>query len=1505
MARGKQLAKWFGLASAGLVLLLGLAIGLGYGYLQSDSGRDWAARKIERLMSTPGEVEVRIGRLSGQLPFAVFASDLSISDSAGAWLNIEKISYEVDPAALFEPTLRFRFLEADGVRLDRLPQALAAPAAAAAGGLEASRPAWPRLPLAVWLERVTVGEVALGPEVLGEPASFRVAGEATSQDGSAVDASLSLERTDGKAGEATATFRYVLAEAFLDVDARVVEPAGGLIVRALGLDRLAALDARLNGRGPLSAWTGKLTLTLEDLAEAEAELRLRGAEETTFSATGKIDMAAAFDELPWRLVSGGLDFEIAGQWRAPSTLVLDRGRFESSAVDLALSGSIDLEDETLEVEAAAQVADPHILQPYLPNAETTDFSLTAEVSGSFEAPEIAARATAGKLAMDDIEARDLTAEVTSDGPLSQPRLSVDLRAGRVTVAGIAAGDVSATATFAPEAQFDWDRPKGRVTTAGTIGALDLAALGDWPAVIGQRLAWHLDAEVDPQSGQIQDATVSLESERGRLVGEGDFAWQSGATDASLQLDYADLAPLGPLLGLSLEGSLTAAAEVTSPGPLGVLDAEVTGRIADVALPDPAAQSLVAPTVDFRAKAALDETGALSLSELELASPAAKLTGDIGFGPDFSEFSAAYRGEIADLSVLSDALGQPLSGSAVVTGRAKGGFAALEIVGDLEVPEGAVAAVPVEAMTIAFTASDVPARPSGRIAAAFRSPVGEVKAKTDYLMGPDILDLTNLSLAANGLEADGRAQVPLGGAPVTLGLDGRSEDLSRWLALAGLEGGGRGSFRFDLTPDGPRQAGRLEVTIEAARLDLAPEESLTAEELTVTVDGADLLGSAGAEARLAASNLAVSDLHLATLVIAASGGPAGGDVRVTAAGDWFGALRLDTAGRVAIDGERIQVEVSRLSGHALEEDLEMQQAALFAVDGSSMELSGLDLAYGKARLRAAARRAPDHLSADITVENLPVRALRPVIDLPLAGGHGDASLQISGTAAAPSGELTLAVRQARIAELPEVPPVDLDLQGRWQDGVLALSGRLTGLTEEDVVVSLDLPLRLDPETLVPEVPPDRPLAGKLVWQGPIDPLWALVPTDRHELSGFGDVQVSLAGTPAAKKLGGAFELRKGRYESLEAGTLLSELELTGDLAENRIQLSRLSAKDGAAGSLEASGVIELGQDQGFSGDVVAKFEKFALLRRDDITAIAKGELQVTGSGRRSRLEGRIETDTVEVHIPDRLPPDVVELAVVEEGAPPPEATANGEPAAAPGGHRMSFDLTIDIPRRAFIRGRGIDSEWAGRLKVSGTAAEPVIKGTLNLVRGQITGLGKTFQLDEGRVEFLGTASIDPDLNIVARRTTDDLEVTATASGPLSNPRLTFTSVPELPEDEVISQVLFGKSTSQLSAVEAAQLASSVAEITGQGGGVTGILGRVRSTLGIDVLRLESSETDDSTPGVAAGKYLSEEVYIGATQGAETDSGTAEVEVEITPNISIGSEVGQEGQSDVGVKFKWDY
>jgi translocation and assembly module TamB len=116
------------------------------------------------------------------------------------------------------------------------------------------------------------------------------------------------------------------------------------------------------------------------------------------------------------------------------------------------------------------------------------------------------------------------------------------------------------------------------------------------------------------------------------------------------------------------------------------------------------------------------------------------------------------------------------------------------------------------------------------------------------------------------------------------------------------------------------------------------------------------------------------------------------------------------------------------------------------------------------------------------------------------------------------------------------------------------------------------------------------------------------------------------------------------------------------------------------------------------------------------------------------------------------------------------------------------------------------------------------------------------------------------------------------------------------------VLFNKSASQLSAAEAAQLALALRDLTGRGGGAD-VLGFARRTLGVDVLRVDT--TADGDAAVEAGKYVTDEVYVGVKQGAKPESSGVEVEVEVTPNITVESETTSEGANKSGVRFQLDY
>ena len=78
---------------------------------------------------------------------------------------------------------------------------------------------------------------------------------------------------------------------------------------------------------------------------------------------------------------------------------------------------------------------------------------------------------------------------------------------------------------------------------------------------------------------------------------------------------------------------------------------------------------------------------------------------------------------------------------------------------------------------------------------------------------------------------------------------------------------------------------------------------------------------------------------------------------------------------------------------------------------------------------------------------------------------------------------------------------------------------------------------------------------------------------------------------------------------------------------------------------------------------------------------------------------------------------------------------------------------------------------------------------------------------------------------------------------------------------------------------------------------------RRTLGVDVLRIETAEGD--TPALEAGKYLTDQVYVGVKQGTTAQSSSAGVEIELTPNVTLESEITGQGANKSGVRFQWDY
>ena len=55
----------------------------------------------------------------------------------------------------------------------------------------------------------------------------------------------------------------------------------------------------------------------------------------------------------------------------------------------------------------------------------------------------------------------------------------------------------------------------------------------------------------------------------------------------------------------------------------------------------------------------------------------------------------------------------------------------------------------------------------------------------------------------------------------------------------------------------------------------------------------------------------------------------------------------------------------------------------------------------------------------------------------------------------------------------------------------------------------------------------------------------------------------------------------------------------------------------------------------------------------------------------------------------------------------------------------------------------------------------------------------------------------------------------------------------------------------------------------------------------------------------GKYVSDRVFLELERGVQAGSGKARVEVEMTPNLSVGTEVTEQSQTGVDLEWRYDY
>lgn len=1008
-------------------------------------------------------------------------------------------------------------------------------------------------------------------------------------------------------------------------------------------------------------------------------------------------------------------------------------------------------------------------------------------------------------------------------------------------------------------------------TARETGTGVLAALIDSPAV--PALSLTLDVTNDTRLSGTLAAAID-----GRPLGDTPLGRALGA-DAKLNATLT-VEPNGDVGadGLRFQGAqLSLAGGGRLTGGARQVDAKLDYTIPDLA---PASELVGAPVA-----------GALS-GTATARGPIARPTIDLSYA------GRALRYDNATVATLD--------GSATVHGAL--GDPAVDLrydARDLRYADSAVTKLAGTA-TVARLAS----APEGRIDAGVAAPDLDARVAGAFALAGNRLRLTDLSLAERGATVTGALDIRLDSFLVAGRVNAKVADLAPWSSLAGLKLAGALDVDARLAAEQGRQDAKIEA--RGTRLSVRPSDgaSITAGTASLTADVRDVRGKPKGQARLAMAAGTAGAVTVKSLDVTAEGDEAAIKFRTEAALKLDRDIALSTAGSLARTADSERLTVTTLKGSYGPETFALVRPLDITRRGAAIAVAPTSMMAGGGQIDLSGRLDAERVEADVAIARLPLKLVELFVPSLALDGTLAGRLRVTGRAAAPDAQIELSAERLTLHDksVANLPKLTVRADGRAQGGRLTMKATIAGLPGQPFALDAELPVVLSAAPFAFALPANKPVKARLNGAADLALLSSIVPIGEARVSGRADIALGVQGTLAAPKAAGTVTLADGRYENLLTGTLVDKIALRLVADGSTATIETLTATDGNGGKLSGTGRVALAPDGAGKADARVRLDSFAALRLDEAHATVSGDLTLSGTPAQWLLGGKMQVDRAELKIPDRLPGRVVDIDVVfvSEGKEPLEAINPAAQTPPEKPIEINLDVAVDAPGRVFVRGRGLESEWRGALKVGGTASDPQVTGTLSVVRGTLALLSKTFRLTRGTLTFTGTNVDDPDIDFLAETSAPNITAQVHVTGSVQQPQIELTSSPPYPQDEVLARILFGKDSGQLSPLEAVQLAQAAASLSGAAAGPD-ITNFLRSATGLDVLRLEQGgdSSKSSAATLKVGKYVADNVFVSVNQGLTAEDTNVGVEIELTPNISVETSVGNTLGPKIGVNYKIDY
>lgn len=380
-------------------------------------------------------------------------------------------------------------------------------------------------------------------------------------------------------------------------------------------------------------------------------------------------------------------------------------------------------------------------------------------------------------------------------------------------------------------------------------------------------------------------------------------------------------------------------------------------------------------------------------------------------------------------------------------------------------------------------------------------------------------------------------------------------------------------------------------------------------------------------------------------------------------------------------------------------------------------------------------------------------------------------------------------------------IDIDADFNTQDKVFKLKGNLLENNQKRIALDLDIPFTphqwLEDDNWLATIQKNTNLKGSAeIKQLPLERFTKLIP-DLKKIEGLLDARAEFNGTIDSPKYNIHFNADLPLISLKNAGVDdIKNAHIEGMLDQDMIATGEITAKINGGKFLTNFNIDVKDPDQPIF-DIQLTTDHALIYRNDIFASRANANLNLKGTLEDATLSGNVGiVESLFYKDIDLIPIGVPTSTVAEVTLPTLNSKAAEKlPVPAPF-DQWKLDLTINTQDPILLRGNLGSGVIRGSIKALGTLSQPRLDGTLHAKQVKAKLPFSMLQVTDGRIIFKPNRGLIPNLEIKGKSQVGVHRVNLYVYGSADNPKTALSSLPALPENEIMTLLATGTTNSGL-------------------------------------------------------------------------------------------------------------